>query len=69
MATLYGVETRAVNQAVKNDPNKFPRDYIFQLDGAEFESLKSNETESSTELNFVVAKLKHTVRKIRRAKG
>lgn len=69
MATLYGVETRAVNQAVKNDPNKFPRDYIFQLDGAEFESLKSNETESSIELNFVVAKLKHTVRKIRRAKG
>ena len=160
VAALYGVETRAVNQAVKNNPNKFPRDYIFQLDGAEFESLKSKilisnnpngrggvrklpmaftekglymlatilkskvaaeatieiietfalvrqlkrdvlalhaekdkikqksiikrfgealvdivmpneastETESSIELNFVVAKLKHTVRKIRKAK-
>ena len=160
VAALYGVETRAVNQAVKNNLNKFPRDYIFQLDGAEFESLKSKilisnnpngrggvrklpvaftekglymlatilkskvatqatieivetfalvrqlkrdvlalhsekdklkqksiikrfgealvdivmpneastETESSIELNFVVAKLKHTVRKIRRAK-
>ena len=161
VATLYGVETRAVNQAVKNNPNKFPRDYIFQLDGAEFESLKSKilisnnpngrggvrklpvaftekglymlatilkskvaaeatieiietfalvrqlkrdvlalhsekdkikqksiikrfgealvdivmpneastETESSIELNFVVAKLKHTVRKVRKAKA
>ena len=161
VAALYGVETRAVNQAVKNNPNKFPRDYIFQLDGVEFESLKSKilisnnpngrggvrklpmaftekglymlatilkskvaaeatieiietfalvrqlkrdvlalhsekdklkqksiikrfgealvdivmpneastETESSIELNFVVAKLKHTVRKIRRANG
>lgn len=29
VAALYGVETRAVNQAVKNNPNKFPRDYIF----------------------------------------
>ena len=41
VAALYGVETRAVNQAVKNNPNKFPRDYIFQLNGAEFEGLKS----------------------------
>ena len=160
VAALYGVETRAVNQAVKNNPNKFPLDYIFRLDGTEFEGLKSKilisnnpngrggvrklpvaftekglymlatilkgevatkatltivetfaqvrqlkrdvlalhsekdklkqrsiikrfgealvdivmpneestETESSIELNFVVAKLKHTVRKIRRVK-
>lgn len=31
MATLYGVETREINQAVKNNPDKFPEGYIFQL--------------------------------------
>lgn len=25
VAELYGVETREVNQAVKNNPNKFPK--------------------------------------------
>lgn len=32
VAELYGVETREVNQAVKNNPNKFPYGYIFELD-------------------------------------
>jgi len=41
VAALYGVETRAVNQAVKNNHGKFPDGYVFQLDGDEFECLKS----------------------------
>ena len=41
VAALYGVETRAVNQAVKNNPEKFPVGYIFRLDEFEFQSLKS----------------------------
>lgn len=32
VAELYGVETREVNQAVKNNPQKFPYGYIFELD-------------------------------------
>jgi len=32
VAELYGVETREVNQAVKNNPHKFPYGYIFELD-------------------------------------
>lgn len=28
VAALYGVETRIVNQAVKNNPSKFPQGYI-----------------------------------------
>ena len=32
VAELYGVETREVNQAVKNNPNKFPEGYIIELD-------------------------------------
>ena len=35
VATLYGVETREINQAVKNNPEKFPDGYIFQLSKTE----------------------------------
>lgn len=28
---LYGVQTKAINQAVKNNPDKFPEGYIIQL--------------------------------------
>ena len=28
IAALYGVETRDINKAVKNNPDKFPENYI-----------------------------------------
>ena len=28
VAELYGVETREINQAIKNNPDKFPEEYI-----------------------------------------
>lgn len=31
VAELYGVETKEVNQAVRNNPDKFPDDYMFEL--------------------------------------
>lgn len=31
LAELYGVETRALNQAVKRNFNRFPKDFMFQL--------------------------------------
>jgi hypothetical protein len=31
IAQLYGVETREINQAVSNNPNKFPDGYIIEL--------------------------------------
>jgi len=31
VANLYGVSTKEINQAVKNNPEKFPRGYFFQL--------------------------------------
>ena len=39
VADLYGVETREVNQAVKNNPEKFPEGYIFELNKQEKEEL------------------------------
>lgn len=42
VAELYGVETRDINKAVKNNPKKFPQGYIFQLEKAEKLKLVEN---------------------------
>jgi len=40
LAELYQVETRALNQAVKRNINRFPDDFMFQLSKNEFENWK-----------------------------
>jgi len=47
LAELYGVETREINQAVKNNPDKFPEGYIYTPDYQEFANLKSKILTSS----------------------
>ena len=42
VAALYGVETRRVNEAVKNNPDKFPKDYFFTLQNVEKQYLVEN---------------------------
>ena len=41
VAELYGVETKRVNEAVRNNPDKFPPDYMFTLTSDEREVLRS----------------------------
>lgn len=41
VAALYGVETREINQAVKNNPEKFPDGYIIEIEKQEFINLRS----------------------------
>ena len=41
VAELYGVATKEINQAVKNNPRKFPEGYIFELNNHEIASLRS----------------------------
>ena len=41
VAELYGVETKEVNQAVRNNPDKFPDDYMFELTKSELQGLRS----------------------------
>ena len=41
LAELYNVETRALNQAVKRNIKRFPRDFMFQLTDSEAELLVS----------------------------
>lgn len=40
VASLYGVETKRINEAVRNNPDKFPDGYIFELTDAEVEEVK-----------------------------
>ena len=41
VAKLYGVETKRINEAVRNNPDKFPDGYIFDLRKGEWDALKS----------------------------
>jgi len=41
VAKIYGVETKRVNEAVKNNPDKFPNDYLFEISEREFVDLRS----------------------------
>ena len=51
VAFLYGVETKEINQAVKNNPKKFPKGYIIELKKSELQDLRSK---------FLTAKLEMT---------
>ncbi len=42
VAELYGVKTKEINQAVRNNPRKFPFGYIFELDKYEKEEVVKN---------------------------
>ena len=42
VAKIYGVETKRVNEAVKNNLDKFPQDYLFELDQDEKNELVEN---------------------------
>lgn len=41
LAELYQVETKHINQAVRNNPDKFPEDFYFELTNIEFDDLRS----------------------------
>lgn len=41
VAELYGVETKRVNEAVRNNPDKFPPEYMFTLTSEEMRDLRS----------------------------
>jgi hypothetical protein len=40
LASLYGVETKNLNKAVKRNANRFPTDFMFQLTMEEADSLR-----------------------------
>ena len=75
LAHLYGVRTKALNQAVKRHRHRFPGDFMFQLSAAEMSNLKSQFVTSSNPMTdeftqnnrsqFVTGSLKHRESKSR----
>ncbi len=41
VAELYGVETKRINEAVSNNPEKFPEGYVWELTEEEVPALRS----------------------------
>lgn len=50
LARVYGVEARALNQAVKRNAERFPSDFAFQLSAEEAASLRSQFVISSLQV-------------------
>ena len=47
LAELYQVETKRLNEQVKRNSGRFPKDFMFQLTGEQWENLKSQNATSS----------------------
>ena len=65
VAHLYGIETKRVNEAVKNNPEKFPEGYVIYLDEEETDFLRSKKSSLETgnepvEIFDRFQKLKHS---------
>ena len=49
LAELYGVETKVLNQAVKRNNDRFPENFMFQLNDKEFENWRSQFVTSNSD--------------------
>jgi phage regulator Rha-like protein len=60
LATLYEIEAKVLNQAVKRNSKRFPKDFMFQLTMDEFEDLRfqieTSENSSSSRSQIVTLK-------------
>lgn len=53
LSFLYGVETKVLNQAVKRNLDRFPKDFMFQLNNKEMNNWKSQiVTSNSTSMGL-----------------
>jgi len=62
LATLYGVETGALNRAVKRNLRRFPEDFMFRLTAKDWEHLKCQigiSTSASTTRSQIVFSNRH----------
>jgi ORF6N domain len=70
LAGLYGVTTKALNQAVKRNPDRFPEDFAFQVLASELADLRSqlqqrsgnsieNQGDAGDRSRFVTGSQKH----------
>ena len=52
LAKLYNVETKRINEAVKNNPDKFPERFSWKLSDDEYYNLRSKISTSSLENDY-----------------
>ena len=62
LAKLYGVETRVLNQAVKRNIERFPLDFMFQLNKDEAENLRVQIATTSSRSQNVILKQGHNIK-------
>lgn len=56
VAQFYGVQTKHVTQAVKNNPEKFPQGYVIELDETEWIDLRSKILTANRSMSRVLPK-------------
>ena len=56
IAILYGVETKRINEAVRNNPDKFPEGYIISLKNNEIRDLRSKFSTANSSKSRVLPK-------------
>ena len=49
LAAIYGVPTKRLNEQIKRNTDRFPKDFMFQLTAAEWRNLKAQIATSSLE--------------------
>jgi hypothetical protein len=65
LAHLYGVQTKALNQAVKRNRDRFPGDFMFRLTADEMSKLVAGGFTQGNRSQFVTGSLKHRETKSR----
>lgn len=59
LATIYGVKTKALNQAVRRNRDKFPPDFLLELTNAEAANLQRTRKQGDTILRSQIVTLRH----------
>ena len=67
LAKLYGVTTKALNQAMRRNRTRFPEDFAFRLSATEFDNLRSQIVTSSKGRSVIWSQIVTTSQKYRRS--
>ncbi|MFO1477995.1 MAG: ORF6N domain-containing protein [Verrucomicrobiota bacterium] len=69
LASLYGVEARALNQAVKRNSDRFPDDFMFRLTPTEAEEIRNRGSQAVTPSPVTPSNSSQTVMSSRKHRG
>lgn len=67
LAKLYGVTTKALNQAMRRNRTRFPEDFAFRLSADEFDNLRSQIATSSKGRSVIWSQIVTRSQKYRRS--